>query len=461
MHYISTRGKAPKLNFSDVLLIGLAEDGGLYVPEYHPQITESDLRRFQKMEYVDIAFEIIKPYVGECIPDNDLKSMINDSYSDFSHKDVAPVIKVEDNIYVCELFHGPTIAFKDFALQLLGRLFDFVLAQKKRKITIVGATSGDTGSAAIEACKNRESINIFMLHPLGRTSDVQRFQMTTVDADNVFNIAIKGTFDDCQDLVKDLFNDKPVRKKLNLSAVNSINWARIMAQIVYYFYSASRIGVPDKKVSFCVPTGNFGNVLAGYFAMKMGLPVDQFMVASNSNDILTRFLINKDMSINGVVETHSPSMDIQISSNFERLAFESTNRDAEKINEAMVEFRKTGKMPLPDGMWEKINKKFQGMSINNDKTLKAIKKWKEEKGIIFDPHSAIGLEAGCKMKTSSPVIVMATAHPAKFPEVLKKAIGEKVEVPEHMSDMFKKQEKYDVLENNYEDLLEYINSHLK
>jgi len=461
MYYISTRGKAPKLNFSDVLLIGLAEDGGLYVPEYHPQITDSDLRRYQKMKYVDIAFEIIKPYVGKCIPDNDLRGMINDSYSGFTHKDIAPVIKVKENVYVCELFHGPTIAFKDFALQLLGRLFDYVLSQRNHKITIIGATSGDTGSAAIEACKNRECINIFMLHPLGRTSDVQRFQMTTVDADNVFNIALKGTFDDCQNLVKDLFNDKPVRKKLNLSTINSINWARIMAQIVYYVYSASRVGVPDNKVSFSVPTGNFGNVLAGYFAMKMGLPVDQFMVASNSNDILTRFLINKDMSINEVVETHSPSMDIQISSNFERLAFESVNRDAEKVNDAMLEFRKTGKMPVSDGMWEKINKKFQGMSINNNDTLNAIKKWKDDKGIIFDPHSIIGLQAGCKMKTSSPVVVMATAHPAKFPDVLKQAIGEKVNVPEHMSDIFTKQEKYDVLENNYEDLVQYIDNHLK
>ena len=460
MKYISTRGKAPELKFSDVLLAGLAEDGGLYVPESYPQLTNDDLKRFQSMEYVDVAFEVIKPYVETCIPDNDLKQLLKDTYAGFTHDDKAPVIKINDDVYVCELFHGPTIAFKDFALQLLGRLFDYVLSKRGEKITIVGATSGDTGSAAIEACKNRECINIFMLHPLGRTSDVQRFQMTTVDADNVFNIAIKGTFDDCQDRVKDLFNDHPVRKRINLSAVNSINWARIMTQIVYYVYSASRVGVPENKVSFSVPTGNFGNVLAGYFAMKMGLPVDQFMVASNSNDILTRFLVNKDMSMAEVVETHSPSMDIQISSNFERLAFESAGRDAAAIDDTMKKFRETGKMPIPNGMWDKINEQFQGMSVNNDDTLTAIKKWKEKTDIIFDPHSVIGLEAGVAMKTSSPVVVMATAHPAKFPDALQKAIGEKVDVPAHMADMFTKEEKYDIMENDYNTLVEYIDNHL-
>ncbi|MGB1360945.1 MAG: threonine synthase [Alphaproteobacteria bacterium] len=456
MKYISTRGSAPKLSFSDVLLAGLAEDGGLYIPETYPQITADDLARFKSMEYVDVAFEVIKPYVETCINDNDLKNMLKDTYKSFSHKDVAPIIKLKDDLHVCELFHGPTIAFKDFALQLLGRLFDHVLTQRNEKITIVGATSGDTGSAAIEACKNRKCIDIFILHPLGKTSDVQRYQMTTVDADNVHNIALKGTFDDCQDKVKELFNDKETRTRINLSAVNSINWARIMTQIVYYVYSASRVIEDGKKVSFSVPTGNFGNVLAGYFAMKMGVPVDQFMVASNSNDILTRFLIDKDMSMNEVVETHSPSMDIQISSNFERLAFESVNRDDKAIVDCMSKFRETGKMPVPAGMWENINEKFQGMSVNNDDTLKAIKKWQDETGIIFDPHSVIGVEAGVAMKTASPVIAMATAHPAKFPDAIQKAVNETVELPSHMAGLFDKQERYDVLENDYDTLVKYI-----
>ncbi len=456
VQYISTRGKAEKLNFADAMLSGLARDGGLYVPETFPQLSYDDLKSFQSMSYEQVAFEVIKPFVGGCIDDVSLKTMIDDVYSNFDADDVAPIKTIKDGLHVCELFHGPTIAFKDFALQLLGRLFDYILTERGERVTIVGATSGDTGSAAIEACKNKDAIDIVILHPNGRTSDVQRYQMTTVDADNVHNIALRGTFDDCQDLVKAMFNDISMRDKLNLSAVNSINWARIMSQIVYYVYSATRVGVPENKVSFSVPTGNFGNVLAGYFSMRMGLPVDQFMVASNANDILTRFFLNKDMSMKECVETHSPSMDIQISSNFERLVFECLDRDADKVSELMDTFRRTGTMPVPDEMYEKMREKFQGFALSNEDTITAIKGWYDRTGEIFDPHSIIGVEAGVAMKTNSPVIVMATAHPAKFPEAIMKAIDIEVGLPPHMTGLFDRTEKYDVLDNNYDTITQYV-----
>ena len=456
MRYISTRGKAEKLNFTDAMIAGLATDGGLYVPETFPILTTDDLKRFQSMSYADIAFDVITPFVDGCIDAGDLKKMIDEVYDDFDDPDVAPIKKLDGDVYVCELFHGPTLAFKDFALQMLGRLFDHVLSQRNKNVTIVGATSGDTGSAAIEACKNKKCIDIFILHPLGRTSDVQRFQMTTTDASNVHNIAVKGTFDDCQDMVKTMFNDQDMRSKLNLSAVNSINWARIMSQIVYYIYSATRVGVPENKVSFSVPTGNFGNVLAGYFAMRMGLPVDQFMVASNSNDILARFFIDKDMSVKNVIETHSPSMDIQISSNFERLLFESLDRNAETLTSVVEEFRSTGTMPIPEGVYEKISEKFQGFALNNDDTLKAIKKWYDKTGQIFDPHSVIGFEAGFAMTTDSPVMCMATAHPAKFPDATQKAIGTSAPLPKHMEGLFDKTERYKIMDCDYDAVMAYI-----
>ena len=456
MRYISTRGKAEKLDFADAMIAGLATDGGLYVPETFPILSTDDLKRFQSMSYADVAFDVITPFVDGCIDAGDLKKMIDEVYGDFTATDVAPIKKLDGDVYVCELFHGPTIAFKDFALQMLGRLFAHVLSQRNEKVTIIGATSGDTGSAAIDACKNKECINIFILHPLGRTSDVQRFQMTTVDASNVHNIAVKGTFDDCQDIVKAMFNDQDMRKKLNLSAVNSINWARIMSQIVYYVYSATRVGVPENKVSFSVPTGNFGNVLAGYFAMRMGLQVDQFMVASNGNDILARFFIDKDMSVKEVIATHSPSMDIQISSNFERLLFESLDRDADTLTSVVEEFRSTGTMPTPDGMYEKMSEKFQGFALSNDDTLKAIKKWYDKTGEIFDPHSVIGVEAGFAMKTDSPVICMATAHPAKFPDATQKAIGITAPLPKHMEGLFDKTERYDIMDNDYDAITAYV-----
>lgn len=466
MRYISTRGTAPALNFSDVILTGLAMDGGLYVPETYPQLMASDFRRFRDMSYTQVAYQVMRPYVGDCIAPQVLKNILEESYKGFADTQVAPVRKLQDcadngqQLFVCELFYGPTIAFKDFALQVLGRVFDTVLEQRNQRVTIVGATSGDTGSAAIEACKNRQNIDIFILHPLGKTSVVQRKQMTTVDSPNVRNIAIKGTFDDCQNLVKAMFNDHQMRSRLNLSAVNSINWARIMAQVVYYIYSATRLGVPDTKVSFSVPTGNFGNVLAGYFAMRMGLPVDQFMVASNANDILTRYFSNRDMSMQQVIETYSPSMDIQISSNFERLIFESLERDGRRVAQIMQTFYDTGKMPVDEAMWANMTAKFQGYSLTNEQTVTAMTKWHKITGKVFDPHSVIGVEAGSVMKTHSPVICMATAHPAKFPEVVTTALsgtGIKVpDLPAHMQGLMDKDEVYDTLDNAYGVVTDYI-----
>ena len=466
MQYISSRGTAPVLNFSDALLTGLAVDGGLYVPQYYPQFTPSDFRRFRNMSYAQVAYHVMRPYVGDCIKPSVLKHIIDTTYNGFADERVVPVRKLQDQaengqpLYVCELFHGPTIAFKDFALQFLGRLFDTVLAERGDRITIVGATSGDTGSAAIEACKNRDNIDIFILHPLGKTSVVQRKQMTTVNAPNVRNIALKGTFDDCQDLVKAMFNDTDMRYRLNLSAVNSINWARIMAQVAYYIYAAIRIGVPDTKVSFSVPTGNFGNVLAGYFAMRMGLPVDQFMVASNANDILARYFIHKDMSMQQVVETYSPSMDIQVSSNFERLIFESVNRDGAKVTDIMRTFRETGTMPVDDDIWHKMTKKFQGFALDNAGTVSAMTKWHGITNQVFDPHSVIGIEAGSVMKTTAPVVCMATAHPAKFPEIVTMALeGTGIAVPDlpaHMRGLMDKDETYDTLESDYTVVTNYV-----
>lgn len=454
MQYISTRGQAKNNNFNDTLLTGLAGDGGLYLPERWPQLDKKTLCSFQNKTYAQVAFAVIKPFVTPCIDHASLGNIVTRAYQHFSS--LAPTKMLKKNLYVCELFHGPTLAFKDFGLQLLAQLFDHALEEKRQKITIIGATSGDTGSAAIEACKNKRHMDIFMLHPLSRPSKVQRMQMTTIHAANVYNLAIKGTFDDCQDLVKGLFNDRTLDPKFHFSAVNSINWARIMAQIVYYIYAATRIGSPHIKVSFSVPTGNFGNALAAYFAMKMGLPVEKIMIASNENDILTRFFCHRDMSIKNVVKTYSTSMDIQVSSNFERLLFEFIDRDARTLRTIMQEFRKTGVMPVSEDTWKRIVKHFQGFSLSNINTLQAIDKWHKITGKIFDPHSVIALEASERMDTTTPTICMATAHVAKFAHIAKKATGKNVLLPKSIEDLLYKKEKYTILDNTYASVVNYI-----
>jgi len=398
------------------------------------------------------------PFVGDSIVEDDFAEIVRASYSEFTNDQVVPLTKVDDGIWLLELFHGPTLAFKDIALQLLGRLFDYILTRRGERITIVGATSGDTGSAAIEACKGRESVDIFILHPAGRVSDVQRRQMTTVSSGNVYNIAIDGTFDDCQDLVKACFNDANFREQVSLSAVNSINWARIMAQIVYYFWAGLKLGAPDQSTTFVVPTGNFGNIFAGYGAHLMGLPVKKLVVASNQNDILVRFFEKNEMAMEPVVPTVSPSMDIQVSSNFERLLFDLVDRKSGDVSEAMYSFRKTGKLVVPNFAWKAARELFDANKVDDDITLERMAKFYSEKNILIDPHTAIGVETALQMssKLSRPIVSLATAHPAKFPHAAKKAVGQVPPLPPSLTDLFKRKENFTVLPNELDILQDFI-----
>ncbi len=450
MKYISTRSGAPDLAFDDVLLAGLARDGGLYVPESWPQFSENDIRDLRGLNYQELAIRIMLPFLGDTIPDDDFANIVNDAYAQFDHPQIAPTKQLGDDLWVAELFHGPTLAFKDYSLQVVVRLFDYVLKKRGERVTIVGATSGDTGSAAIEACKDRDAIEIFILHPKGRVSNVQRRQMTTVLSANVHNIAVDGTFDDCQDMVKSLFGDEGFRDTHNLSAVNSINWARIMAQIVYYFWAAIELGAPDKKFVFAVPTGNFGNVYAGYAAKQMGLPIEKFIVASNENDILTRFFESGTMSMKPVVPTLSPSMDIQISSNFERLLFDRYDRDGKAVAKALDEFRRTQSIEFGQGRWQAMLEDFEGYRVSNDETKAAIRNVYEATGELFDPHSIIGVVAGQQFAVASDVIkiALATAHPAKFPTAVEEASGVHPELPAHLTNLFERKERLDELPND-------------
>ena len=443
MRYISTRGQAPVRDFSGVLLAGLAEDGGLYVPESWPTLTHADWRALRGLPYAELAARVVYPFVGNCIPYPTLQRLCREAYAGFNHPAVVPLVQLDHDLFACELFHGPTLAFKDLAMQLLGRLFEQVLTEQDARITIVGATSGDTGSAALEACAGRARITIVILHPEGRTSEVQRRQMTTVQAANVTNLAVAGTFDDCQDLVKAMFADAPFRQELNLSAVNSINWARIAAQIPYYVAAALALGAPDREVAFAVPTGNFGNVLAAWAARRMGLPVARLVVGSNRNDILTRFLAANDMSIRGVEPSLSPSMDIQVSSNFERLLFELLDREPAETATAMAAFRANGRMPVPDYAWRRANALFRGCSLDDAGTLAEIRRLHAATGLLVDPHSAVGIAAARAWPAAGvPSIAMATAHPAKFPDAIAHAIGSRPPLPSRLADLYERVEKY-------------------
>ncbi len=458
MKYVSTRGKAPVLEFDDVLLSGLARDGGLYVPESWPQFSADQIRSFKDLNYQELALEIMTPFVGATITPDDLKHIIGNAYSNFDADEIAPLKKIGDNEYLLELFHGPTLAFKDMAMQFLGPMFDHVLKARGQRVTIVGATSGDTGSAAIEACRDRDAIDIFILYPDGRVSDVQRRQMTTVDASNVHCIALDGTFDDCQDMLKAMFNDQPFRDHYNLSAVNSINWARIMAQVVYYFWAALKAGAPDKDVAFAVPTGNFGNVFAGYAASRMGLAVSQFVIGSNSNDILTRFFETGIMKMDGVHPTISPSMDIQVSSNFERLLFELCHRDGEKVTALIDGFRKDGSFTVDGALIERARNLFEGARFNDDETMSMIKTVLTDCGELLDPHSAVGVAAG-RAKRRDPSVAMielATAHPAKFPDAVEKASGVHPELPNRLADLHERPEQVDHLANDLATVQDFI-----
>ena len=458
MKYISTRGQAEALSFDDVLLAGLARDGGLYLPESWPQFTANEIRDMAGKPYTEIVFKVVKPFVEEVIPDADLKEIIADSYADFRHTAVAPLKQINGRIWVMELFHGPTLAFKDFALQMLGRLFDYVLKKRGERITIVGATSGDTGSAAIEACRDRDQIDIYILHPHGRVSEVQRRQMTTVTSTNVTNIALEGTFDDCQDHVKAMFNDQTFRDTVNLSAVNSINWARIMSQIAYYFAAGVALGAPDRAIGFSVPTGNFGNVFAAYAAGRMGLPVSQLIVGSNRNDILTRFFETGSMTMSPVEPSLSPSMDIQVSSNFERLLFDLLDKDGKAVEAALSSFREAGNFDLEPARHQRVSRLFDAFRLDDDQTLAEIKKSHDQTGELFDPHSVIAVAAAeAKIRDDvTAMACMATAHPAKFPDAVYKASGIKPELPEHLADLFEKEEQYKVMKNDLGELKDMV-----
>ena len=450
MRYISTRGQAPARDFADVLLAGLAEDGGLFVPETWPHFTPADWRAMRALPYPDLAARIMQPFMGQSIARKDLLQICRDSYAAFGHPAVVPLVQLETHLFTQELFHGPTLAFKDMAMQVLGRLFDHVLAVRDARVTIIGATSGDTGSAAIEAFAGRDRVDIMILHPHNRTSPVQRRQMTTVDAANVGNVAVEGTFDDCQDLVKAMFADAPFRQETHLSAVNSINWARIAAQIPYYVAAGLALGAPDRDVAFSVPTGNFGNVLAAWAARRMGLPVARLIIGSNRNDILTRFLERNDMSMVPVEPSLSPSMDIQVSSNFERLLFELFDRDADLTRKTLLDFRATGTMAIPEPVWHRARCLFHGFRLDDPGTEAEMRRLFQTSAYLADPHTAIGIAAartiGCP--GGVPVVAMATAHPAKFPDAVERATGIYPKLPPRMSDLFDREEHFTILPND-------------
>jgi len=456
VEYISTRGEAPVLNFEEVVLTGLARDGGLYVPKTWPQLSKAEIRALAGKSYAEVAAEILQPFLGDCISSEDFREMTEKAYGSFSHKAVVPLSQLGENDFLMELYHGPTLAFKDVALQLLGLLYDHLLQRQGKKVTIVGATSGDTGSAAIEACRGRDAVDIFILHPAGRVSDVQRKQMTTVLDSNVHNIAVEGDFDDCQALVKAMFNDHDFRDQLGVSAVNSINWARVMAQIVYYFTTAVSLGGPDREVSFSVPSGNFGDVYAGYCASKMGLPIDQLIVATNRNDILSRFFNSGEYIKEGVDPTISPSMDIQVSSNFERFLFDLYGRDAVSVRSMMSDLEEKGGFSV--NMAQLNEATFSAGRSDEQETLSQISKTLAQSDKLVDPHTAVGLTVAekCRKDPTVPMVTLSTAHPAKFPAAVEKATDIHPALPERMADLFEREERLVQLPNDLGTIQTYI-----
>lgn len=456
MRYISTRGKAPVLNFEEVVLTGLARDGGLYLPESWPQFSREDIESLAGMSYAEAAAFLLQPFLGDSIDAADFRKMTEKAYAGFAHKAVVPVSQLGGNEFLMELYHGPTLAFKDVALQLLGLLYDHLLAREGKRVTIVGATSGDTGSAAIEACRGREAVDIFILHPKGRVSEVQRRQMTTVLDANVHNIAVDGDFDDCQAMVKAMFNDHEFRDSLAVSAVNSINWARVMAQIVYYFTVGVSLGAPSRSISFSVPSGNFGDVYAGYAASKMGLPIEQLIVATNRNDILSRFFNSGEYRKSGVDPTISPSMDIQVSSNFERFLADLYGRDGDAIADLM------GKLDSEGGFSVNMSLLNEGIfaagRCDEEETLATIRRTLDDSAKLVDPHTAVGLAVGnnCRKSTTVPLVTLSTAHPAKFPDAVEKATGARPELPKHMGDLFEREERLVDLPNDIGTIKSYI-----
>ncbi len=468
MKYISTKLSAPKLSFEEVVIQGLATDGGLYVPEFLPKFDSSQLLNLKKLSYENLFFEVTKYFIGKEINEETYKKIITKSYKNFSHQSIAPLKQLSSNEFLLELFHGPTLAFKDFALQFLGNLLDYFLNKNNEKIVIIGATSGDTGSAAIQGCKSCKNAQIFILHPYNKVSEVQRKQMTSVISENVFNIALEGNFDDCQSMVKQMFGNQSFLNGKRMVAVNSINFARIMAQIVYYFYAALRLGVSEENaISFSVPTGNFGNIYAGFLAKKMGLNINKLIVATNSNDILHRFMQNNNYSRLKLEDTISPSMNIQVSSNFERLLFDihKEKKLEKKMPEIMKDFEKTGNLKVEPEILEHIRKDFDSYRFSDLETKEKIAEIFAKTGEILDPHSAIGVAASNKFISENyykneTVVTIATAHPAKFPETVIESCNQKPNLPFFLKDLFEAEEKFSVIENNLDKVKKFISQNL-
>ena len=448
--YISTRGEAPILGFEEALLAALASDGGLYVPESWPRLSEAMIAGFADKSFQEIAVDVLHPFMGDDVPRGRLAEMVNEAYAGFEHDEVTPLTDLGDGQYFLELYHGPTLAFKDVAMQLLARLMDDALVRRGQRATIIGATSGDTGGAAIEAFRGREAVDVFILFPDGRVSDVQRKQMTTPQDANVHTLSVDGTFDDCQALVKGMFNDAPFRSEIALAGVNSINWARVMAQITYYFVAAAKLGAPRQPVAFSVPTGNFGDIFAGYVAAQMGLPVAQLMIASNVNDILARTLASGVYETDKVIATQSPSMDIQVSSNFERLLFEVTGRDAARVRALMGALAQAGRFDMNDKELQLMRALFGAERIDESETLDIMRRFHEAHGFQIDPHSAVGMGAAEKavLPDGVPMVTLATAHPAKFPKAVTAAYDAEPDTPQRVLDMLQEEERLTSVAND-------------
>lgn len=460
MRYMSTRGRIRGLSFKEAVMMGLADDGGLLLPESIPALNPGEIESLEKLAYPELAFQIINRFAGD-IPSADLKEIIERSYATFTHPEVTPVVH-RDGVYILELFHGPTLAFKDIALQFLGNLFEYLLRERGERMNILGATSGDTGSAAIYGVRGKKNINIFILHPHRRVSPIQELQMTTVTDANVYNLAIRGTFDDGQQIVKEVFGDLDFKSRYALGAVNSINWARVLAQVVYYFYAWGRVRRETGCNSFyvSVPTGNFGDIFAGYVAKRMGLPIRRLLLATNANNILARFVRDGDYSIDQVVETPSPSMDIQIASNFERYLFYLYGADAGRVREAMESFRTSGRLAFSDEERAKVAEDFAALAVDNEQTLSTIRDFAEGCGYVLDPHTAVGVRAAKELSGGdAPVVCLATAHPAKFGEAVQRAIGRSPEMPPSLAGIETRERRCEVIDADIDTVKSYVEKH--
>lgn len=464
MTFVSTRGEAPSVSFTQALLAGLAPDGGLYVPQTMPVLSRETIANFAGQTYAQVAEAVISPFLDAAFPADEFRAMVEGAYKTFRHKAVTPLAQIDDNLFVLELFHGPTLAFKDVAMQLLGRMMNAALKTAGKRATIVGATSGDTGAAAIEAFRGLDQVDVFILYPHGRVSDVQRRQMTTVDDENIHAIALEGHFDDAQTMLKGFFRDRAFREDLGLSGVNSINFARVAAQIVYYFTSAAVLGGPHRKISFTVPTGNFGDILAGYMAGQMGLPIESLVVATNSNDILARTLATGRYEVRGVTPTSSPSMDIQVSSNFERLLFDALDRDSAALRGLMASLDQSGAFDIPPAALAKIREKFSAGRADEAETKAEIARTFAETGYILDPHTAVAVHVARQkwaLDRKTPMVALGTAHPAKFPDAVRAATGIEAPLPAHLSDLMARKERFTVLPNDPGQVAKFIRAHAR